>query len=104
MKKIHESHNLFTSYRFTAIMACVNICIIAAMLIFMTRTDNQSANISQDTSAIAQMNIQNQVLQEQIAQAQSISSVDQKAQELGMAPVTSIIYLTNGNIVADNMH
>lgn len=103
-KTTRQTKNALKSYWTTSVLVLVNLFVIGALLFMMTKSDNQSANIANATQRISDLSIQNQTLQEKIADAQSIDNVTQKANALGMVPASDILYVQTSGVYSDNLH
>jgi hypothetical protein len=103
MSKKNRQKSFFATYTLSLVLGLCNLVVIGSLLLFMTHTDNQSTNIANDANAIQQLTIKNQLLEDAIASSQSMSVVDQKAQQLGMQPSNNIIYLTTSNALSYNV-
>jgi len=91
-------------HKITALLLVVNIALMGALLMFMMGSDSQGVNIGSYTNQINALNIQNQQIQESIAQNQSIANLSTQAGNLGLVPVQNIVYMPVNTNLGYNMN
>lgn len=81
----------------TFVLAALNILFVLVLFIYMNQNTSQSALINQDLELANNLNIQNQELQMQISKAQNLDMILQKANNFGLVPLNTILYIKNKN-------